>query len=87
MKKRVDGTFRLFEVRRTLQDVVTFVVYLGVGREHHACSYRKLYEAFRHKQRYKDLTFDDFKILMKQANGQKTTFWKIETTQDVVVVR
>ena len=87
MKKKLDGTYRAFEVRRTLPDIVQFVVYLGVGREHHAATYRRVYSAFRHKQRYKELTFEDFTILMQQVNGRKHSFWEIETTGDVVAVR
>jgi hypothetical protein len=86
LKKKLDGTFRAFEVRRTVADVVLFVVYLGVGREHHACTFEALHEAFVRKQRYKDLTLEDFEILMTQVNGRKKFPWTIEIKDGVIAV-
>lgn len=86
MKKRVDGTFRLFEVKRTGADVIQFVIYLAVGGFGHACTLGQLYKQFQKKQRYKDLEYDDFLILMEQVDGYKDYPWTVSTRMDHGIV-
>lgn len=87
MRRTVDGRFYAREVKRTLPDVVYFTVYLGVGGYLNACTMDKLHEHMKMKQRYVNLSRQEFEQLVRRTDNMVHNFWTIEIDGDIITVR
>lgn len=87
MRRRVDGTFEKRECDRSIKDLVMYIVFLGAGLHLHACRMDKLFDIMKHKERYGNLSEQDFEMLIRQCHGRRHRLWKIEVKGDLVIVK
>lgn len=83
--------FRKKDVKRTVNEIIHFVVYLGLGKEYHCCSADKLFNVLKNKDKYDKITRGQFNTLLTQVNGRRGEFdfWRVDFDKenDLVKVR
>lgn len=83
--------FHNHHVERTVDEIVHFVVYLGLGREFHACTIDRLFNILKRKDKYVNINKAKFEVLLTQVNERRdeTGLWQVIVNfdEDIVKVR